>query len=207
MGFWEYLVSNSEAGEAFDQLMTTNRFSGDLTEVMSTYDFSGISRIVDVGGGQGWLISAILKANPDMQGVLFDRPTVIEGARRLVESEGVSDRCELVRGSFIESVPAGGDAYILRSVLHNWNDSNATVILQNCRQAITDGGRLIIVDNVLSTGNDPSSGKITDIQMMVILGALERTESEFRGLLDASGFRLTKVMPIQNRSIIEGEPA
>ena len=207
MGFWEYLVSNSEAGEAFDQLMTTNRFSGDLTAVMSTYDFSGISRIVDVGGGQGWLISAILKANPDMQGVLFDRPTVIEGARRLVESEGVSDRCELVGGSFFESVPAGGDAYILRSVLHNWNDSNATVILQNCRQAITDGGRLIIVDNVLSTGNDPSSGKITDIQMMVILGALERTESEFRGLLDAAGFRLTKVMPIQNRSIIEGEPA
>ena len=207
MGFWEYLVSNSEAGEAFDQLMTTNRFSGDLTAVLSTYDFSGISRIVDVGGGQGWLISAILKANPDMQGVLYDRPTVIEGARRLVESEGVSDRCELVGGSFFESVPAGGDAYILRSILHNWNDSNATVILQNCRQAITDGGRLIIVDNVLSTGNDPSPGKIADIQMMVILGALERTESEFRGLLDASGFRLTKVMPIQNRSIIEGEPA
>ena len=103
-------------------------------------------------------------------------------------------------------MPAGGDAYILRSILHNWNDSNATVILQNCRQAITDGGRLIIVDNVLSTGNDPSSSKIADIQMMVILGALERTESEFRGLLDASGFRLTKVMPIQNRSIIEGEP-
>ena len=207
MGFWEYLGSNPEAGEAFDQLMTTNRFSGDLTAVMSTYDFSGISRIVDVGGGQGWLISAILNANPDMQGVLFDRPSVIEGARRLVESEGVSDRCELVGGSFFESVPAGGDAYILRSVLHNWNDSNATVILQNCRQAITDGGRLIIVDNVLSTGNDPSPGKIADIQMMVILGALERTESEFRGLLDASGFRLTKVMPIQNRSIIEGEPA
>jgi len=206
MGFWEYLGSNSEAGKAFDQLMTTNRFSGDLTAVMSTYDFSGISRIVDVGGGQGWLISAILKANPDMQGVLFDRPTVIEGARRLVESEGVSDRCELVGGSFFESVPAGGDAYLLRSILHNWNDSNATVILQNCRQAITDGGRLIIVDNVLSTGNDPSSSKIADIQMMVILGALERTESEFRGLLDASGFRLTKVMPIQNRSIIEGEP-
>ena len=207
MGFWEYLVSNSEAGEAFDQLMTTDRHSGELAAVLSTYDFSGISRIVDVGGGQGGLISAILKANPDMQGVLYDRPAAIEGARRLVESEGVSDRCELVGGSFFESVPAGGDAYILRSVLHNWNDSNATVILQNCRQAITDGGRLIIVDNVLSTGNDPSPGKITDIQMMVILGALERTESEFRGLLDASGFRLTKVMPIQNRSIIEGEPA
>ena len=207
MGFWEYLGSNSEAGDAFDQFFLTNRFKGDLTAVLSTYDFSGISRIVDVGGGQGGLISAILKANPDMQGVLYDRPTAIEGARRLVESEGVSDRCELVGGSFIESVPAGGDAYILRSVLHNWNDSNATVILQNCRQAITDGGRLIIVDNVLSTGNDPSRGKITDIQMMVILGALERTESEFRGLLDASGFRLTKVMPIQNRSIIEGEPA
>ena len=201
MGFWEYLVSNSEAGETFDQLMTANRYSGDLTAVLSTYDFSGISRIVDVGGGQGWLVSAILKANPDMQGGLYDRPTTMEGARRLVESEGVGDRCELVGGSFFESVPAGGDAYILSSVLHNWNDSDATVILQNCRKAIEDGGRLIIVDNVLSTGNDPSPDKIADIQMMVILGTLERTESEFCGLLNAAGFRLTKVMPIQNRSI------
>ena len=206
MGFWEYLGSNSEAGKAFDQAMTS-RSRGEFTAVLSTYDFSGISKIVDVGGGRGELISAILKANPNMQGVLFDQPTAIEGARRLVDSEGVSDRCELVGGSFFESVPAGGNAYILQAVLHNWNDSNATVILQNCRQAIGDNGRLLIIDNVLSTGNDPSPGKIADINMMVLVGALERTESEFRGLLGAAGFRLTKVIPNRGRSIIEGEPA
>ena len=197
MGLWEYLGSNPEAGEAFDQFMTS-RSRGEFTAVLATYDFSGISRIVDVGGGRGELISAILKANPNMQGVLFDRPAAIEG---------VSDRCELVGGSFFESVPAGGDAYILQAVLHNWDDSDAAVILQNCRQAIGDNGRLLIVDNVLSTGNDPSPGKLADINMMVILGALERTESEFRGLLSAAGFRLTQVMPARGRSIIEGEPA
>jgi ubiquinone/menaquinone biosynthesis C-methylase UbiE len=185
----------------------TSRSRGELTAVLSAYDFSGISRIVDVGGGQGELISAILKANPAMQGVLFDQPTAIEGARRRVESEGVSDRCELVGGSFFESVPAGGDGYILQGVIHNWNDSDATVILRKCRQAIGDNGRLLIVDHVLSTGNDPSPGKFADIIMMVLLGALERTENQYRGLLDAAGFRLTKVIFTQGPSIIEGEPA
>ena len=205
MGLWEYLGSNPEAGEAFDRAMTS-RSRGDMTTALTTFDFSGISRIVDVGGGQGELISAILKAHPEMHGVLFDLPSAIEGARRLVESEGVSDRCELVGGSFFESVPAGGDLYILQGVIHNWNDSDATVILQKCRQAIGDNGRLLIVDHVLPTGNDPSPGKISDITMMVLVGALERTESEFRALLDAAGFRLTKVTPTQGRSIIEGEP-
>jgi SAM-dependent methyltransferase len=205
MGFWEYLASNPEAGKAFDQAMTS-RSARELTAVLSAYDFSSISKIVDVGGGQGQLISAILKANPDMRGILFDLPSVIEGSRGLLESEGVRDRCELVGGSFFESVPAGGDAYILQAVLHNWNDSNATVILQNCRRAMGDNGRLLIVDNVLSTGNESSPSKITNINMMVTLGALERTESEFRALLDAAGFRLTKVIPTQARSIIEGEP-
>lgn len=206
MGFWEYFGSNPEAGATFDRAMTS-RSRGDMTTALTTYDFSGISRIVDVGGGQGELISAILNANPEMHGVLFDLPSAIEGGRRLVESEGVSDRCDLVGGSFFESVPAGGDLYILQGVIHNWNDSDATVILQKCRQAIGDNGRLLIFDHVLPTGNDPSPGKIPDITMMVLLGALERTESEFRALLDAAGFRLTKVMPSQGRSIIEGEPA
>ena len=205
MGFWEYFGSNPEAGEVFDRAMTS-RSRGDMTTALTTFDFSRISRIVDVGGGQGELISAILKANPEVHGVLFDLPSAIEGARRLVESEGVSDRCDLVGGSFFESVPAGGDLYILQGVIHNWNDSDATVILQKCRQANGDNGRLLIVDHVLPTGNDPSPGKIPDITMMVLLGALERTESEFRTLLDAAGFRLTKIMPSQGRSIIEGEP-
>ena len=206
MGLWEYFGSNSEASEAFDQAMTS-RSSREFNAVLSTYDFSGFSRTVDVGGGQGDLIFAILKANPNMQGVLFDQPAAIEGARSIVDSEGVSDRCELVGGSFFESVPVGGDAYILQAVLHNWNDSDATVILKNCHQAMGDDGRLLIVDNVLPTGNDPSSGKIADLTMMVLLGALERTESEFRGLLDAAEFRLTRVIPAEGRSIIEAEPA
>ncbi len=206
MGFWKYLAGNPEANEVFDRAMTS-RSSRDMTRALPTYDFSGISRIVDVGGGQGELISAILKANPNMQGVLFDLPSAIEGARRLVESEGVSDRCELVAGSFFESVPAGGDAYVLQGVIHNWNDSDATAILQKCRQGIRDNGRILIVDHVVPTGNDPSPGKMSDITMMVLVGALERTESEFRGLLDAAGFRLTKVITTQGPSIIEGEPA
>jgi hypothetical protein len=117
-GFWEYLDSDPEARETFNQAMTT-RSDRDQSEVLHSYDFSGISKIVDVGGGQGSLISAILGANPDLRGILFDLPAVVRGARELIEAKGLIGRCDIVGGDFFKSVPGGGDAYILQAVIHD----------------------------------------------------------------------------------------
>ena len=174
--------------------------------MLAAYDFSGISKIVDIGGGQGTLITAILQAHPHMQGIVFDLPDLVEEARNIIEAGGVGDRCEIIVGDFFEAVPVGGDAYILQAVIHNWDDSPATAILKNCRRAIGSNGRLIIVDSVIPTGNDPFPGKMFDISMMVILGALERTEAEFRQLLELSSFKLNNIIPAQPRSVIEAVP-
>ena len=204
-GYWAYFDVNPEARETFNQYMTT-RSGQELASVLVDYDFSGISQVVDMGGGQGTLITAILQAHPHMQGILFDLPDAVEGAGNIIEAGGVGDRCEIIGGDFFEAVPVGGDAYILQAVIHNWEDTPATAILKNCRMAIGSNGRLIIVDSVIPTGNDPFPGKIHDILMMVSYGALERTEAEFRQLLDLSSFKLNNIIPAQPRSVIEAVP-
>ncbi len=205
MGFWDYLDVNPEAREIFNQAMTT-RSGQERGSVLADYDFSGISKIVDIGGGQGTLITAILEAHPDMQGIVFDLPDVADEARTIIEAGDVGDRCEIIGGDFFEAVPVGGDAYILQGVIHNWDDIPATAILKNCRRAIGINGRLIIVDSVIPTGNDPFPGKMFDISMMLLPGALERTEAEFRQLLELASFKLNNIIPAQPRSVIEAVP-
>ena len=205
MDFWEYLASDREAGETFNQGMT-DRSATELTLVLAAYDFSDRSKIVDVGGGQGALINGILKAYPQMHGVLFDLPHVVKEARAVAEAEGIADRCEIVGGSFFEGVPTGADTYILQAVIHDWDDNHSLTILQNCRKAIASNGKLLIVDCVILPGNDPFQGKIGDINMMVTLGAQERTEAEFQLLLTAAGFKISRLIPTPSRSIIEALP-
>jgi hypothetical protein len=208
MPVFAYLAQNPEAAAIFSEAMTsfTVMFSD---AVIAAYDFSSIKTLVDVGGGQGSFLAAILKANPTLKGIVYDLPTVIAGAKPQIEASGLEGRCDMIAGDFFESVPAGADAYILKSVIHDWDDEHAIAILKNCHPAMTENGRLLLIENVLPSGNAPSFGKFLDLEMLLITpGGRERTEAEFRNLFEAAGFNLTKITPTQSQlSVIEGVKA
>jgi ubiquinone/menaquinone biosynthesis C-methylase UbiE len=203
---FNYYQQNAESGAIFDRAMQ-NISEAIKPAIVNGYDFSDISKLVDVGGGNGSLIAAILKANPHLQGILFDQNTAIATAEAVLTTEGVSDRCEVIAGDFFESVPQGADAYFLKYVLHNWDDSEAIAILRNCRRVMDEKGKLLVAEQVIPPGNEPFSGKLIDLHMLVTLGGCERTEAEYRGLFEAAGFSLNKIIPTRsNVSIIEGLP-
>lgn len=207
MGVFEYFSQHPEAGEMFHTGTIAMRTQWSMA-VVAAYDFSGIHTLIDVGGGAGDLIAAILKANSIMCGVVFDLPYIIDDARAFVEAEGVAERCQVVAGDFFESVPAGGDAYILRFVMHGWQDERAAAILKNCRRAMPRQGKLLLVEGVIPEQAEQAPQVVLgDLERLVMSGGRERTEAEFRALLDAAGFRLTKIVPTQSEvSVIEGVP-
>lgn len=155
-------------------------------------DFSTVGRLVDVGGGFGEMLVVLLAAYPRMQGVLFDLPSVIDGAAAHLDRAGVAERCELVRGSFFDSVPGGGDVYLLKSILHSWNDEQSRTILRNCRRAMTRGAKLVLVERVMPVRMSPCpsarSAARSDLHMLVGSGGVERTRAEFEALLGDAGF-------------------
>jgi hypothetical protein len=204
MPVFQYYAQNPESGETFNKAMTSGS-DAEKAAVVETYDFSNIRKLVDVGGGQGSFISAILKANPNLQGVLFDLPSVVEGANAVIAAEGVADRCEIAGGSFYDSVPSGADAYILKHVLHDWDDETSLTILKNCHKAIEENGKLLVVEQVVPPGNEPALAKFMDLNMMMLHpGGCERTEAEYRALFEAAGFQLTRVIPTKAMvSVIE----
>lgn len=204
MPLFQYYAQNPELGKMYDQAQKSGSAAA-RAEILRSYDFSGISKMVDVGGGNGSLISSILKANPAMQSVLFEQPSVIAEAKDLIEAEGVSERCELVAGDFFASVPSSGDAYMLRYILHNWDNERAIAILKNCHRAMLENGKLLVIEQVIPSGNEPFIGKLLDLHMLVLFpGGCERTESEYQALFEASGFKLTKVFPTRaNVSVLE----
>ena len=160
---------------------------------------------MDVGGGHGYLLATILKANPSLRGILYETPEVTEGATARFAAEGLADRCRVVAGDFFATVPGGADACILKSVIHDWDDAHATTILRNCRQAVGAGGRVLLAEMVIPPGNDPHVGKLLDLEMLVMVGGHERTEAEFRDLLAGAGFRLARVVPTASPTcVIEG---
>jgi SAM-dependent methyltransferase len=206
MGSFEYFQQHPEAGAVFYQAMT-NLTAQVSAAVLAAYDFSGVRRIVDVGCGNGTFTEAILNAHPHLTALLFDIPPVIEAARGVLGAAGLADRCELVGGDFFASVPAGGDAYVLKNIVHDWSDEKAITLLRNCRQAMPADGRLLIVEMVVQPGNDPSPAKMFDITMMVAEGGQERTEAEQRTLLAAAGFELARIVPTPSPvSVIEARP-
>jgi SAM-dependent methyltransferase len=174
--------------------------------LMESYDFSTINKVVDIGGGHGSLLASILKANPTLKGVLFDLPEVVEAAREI--DAGVAERCEIIGGDFFESVPAGGDAYILKQIIHDWNDDLSIKILQNCHKAMAGNGRVLVIDAVIQPGNVPDLNKFIDLQMLILTyGGRERTEFEFRSLFEAAGFELMNIFSTPSMfNIIEGRP-
>ena len=200
---FEYLAQHPEEAAIFDQAMTAGT-APVAAMVASVYDFSQFEHIVDVGGGQGALLTAILKVNSSLRGTVFELPHVAEGAKPLVEAAGLADRCEVVAGDFFEAVPAGADAYIVKGVIHDWDDARSAVILRNCRRAMSPHGKLLLVEGVLPDRITASPMSFiaagSDVNMLVNAGGRERTEAEFRALLDAAGFRLTRIVPTQSMS-------
>lgn len=198
-----YFSQHPKDARVFNDAMTS--FSSAVVEaIIAAYDFSSIERIVDVAGGHGMLISAILKANPQMRGILFDQPEVIEKAGALLEAEGVKERCETIAGDFFESVPGGGDAYIMKHIIHDWDDERSLTILKNCHRVMRTDDRVLLVEMVIQQGDAPGPGKFIDLEMLLFTGGCERTEAEYADLFERAGFKLTRITPTQSPySVIE----
>jgi hypothetical protein len=195
------LAGHSDDAAVFNAAMSSS--PDYLAAIVGAYDFSKLERIVDVGGGHGRLLAGILSANPRLCGVLYDLPVVVAGASAL-RREPINQRCEIIGGDFFQGVPVG-DAYILKGIIHDWNDEAALKILKSCRRAIRTDGRLLIVDAVLTRSTDPATGMM-DMLMMLLTTGRERTESEFRSLLQEAGFSTAQVIREAGVSIIEGRP-
>lgn len=199
----QYLRQHPQEGQLLSESMSesmTSLTSFVIPTVLTSYDFSGLSKIVDVGGGHGSLIAEILKANPFMKGILFDQPFVVERAKHLIEARGVAERCEIVGGNFFESVPSGGHAYIMKYIIHNWGAKQAITILKNCHQVMAENGKLLLLEKVIPPANQPSNSHWFDLQILLMGGGCERerTETEYRELLAEAGFMLTKVVYTQS---------
>jgi hypothetical protein len=204
MPVFDFLQHHPDQAKIFDEAMV-GVHGRETATMLDAYDFSGIRVLTDVGGGNGSVITAILRRHPAMRGVLFDLPGVVERAKANIQAAGVGERCQAVGGSFFETVPAGSDAYLLRHIIHDWDDEKATRILQNVHRGMHKDGKLLVVESVIPPGNDPCSAKLLDLAMLVIPGGQERTEAEYRKLYGAAGFRLTRIIPTQaGVSVIEG---
>ncbi|HEY2843324.1 MAG TPA: methyltransferase [Bryobacteraceae bacterium] len=206
-GMFDWMSQHPEKTVNFNNAMT-DLSQGDGPAAVASYDFSVFTHIVDIAGGHGTLLAAILEKTPGLRGTLFDMPHVIEGAKKAGILEPFSDRCTLASGSFFETVPADADAYIMKFIIHDWYDAECIKILSLCRQGIRAGGRLLVVDQVVPERNQPGLSKITDLEMLVLPGGMERTAHEFKELFAASGFRLERIISTGAvTSIIEGVAA
>jgi len=200
---FEYLGEHSDKAAIFDEAMTAIH-GRETRDVLAAYDFSDTRVLADIGGGNGSNIIQILTDYPALQGILFDLPHVVERTRDRIASAGVSDRCQLIAGDFFRSVPAGADTYFLRHIVHDWDDEEALTILRHCYTAMPSDGRLLVVESVIPPGNEPFTGKLLDLVMLLIPGGKERTEPEYRSLLARAGFELSRIIPTATElSIIE----
>ena len=202
---FDFFADEREPGERFDAAMTSLT-AALVAAVSKAYDFSGIKRIVDIGGGHGGLLTAILNSHPDLHGVVFDLPHVVAGAHEALAKAGLAARCDAVGGDFFESVPGGADAYIMSHIIHDWDDERSITILSNIHHAMEPGGRVLVVDCVIPLGNEPHPGKWLDLEMLTLPGGMERTEAEFRSLFEAAGFHLERIVPTESpECIVEGK--
>jgi O-methyltransferase domain len=197
---WRHREAHRELGECFNRIMSEDHALS-AKSILHAFDFTGRTRIVDVGGGHGQVIAAILTRYPRAEGILYDQPHVVEGAAGVLKTSGVLDRCQVMGGSFFDAVPDGGDVYILQHILHDWDDSQCVTILQNCRAAMKHSSTLLIVEHVTPEDTDnprPSSVVMLDLHMMAVLGGRERTQREYQSLLQATGLHLVRCTPIDS---------
>lgn len=204
---FEYFAEQPVEFERFHRAMTTmsNMVMGPVLEV---YDFSSFNTVVDVAGGHGLVLCEILKQNPKLKGILFDVKDVLPGGGERIANCGLEARCSTIAGDFFQSVPQGGDLYIMKNIIHDWDDDKALTILRNCRKALDDktNGKVLLLELVLPPGNTPHLSKILDIEMLVFPGGRERSEHEYADLFSRAGLRLTRVIPTKSPySVIEAE--
>jgi hypothetical protein len=212
-GLFEFLAQHPDEADLFNKGMAGNS-PAHARLVAASYDFSRVKVVVDVAGGRGRLLATILESNPHLRGILFDLPHVVADARQLIDEAGASDRCAFVSGDFFKAVPEGGDAYVLRNIIHDWEDDEAVAILATCRRAMADDARLLLVERYVA--ENPREAPLVhhaDLEIMVNVGGLERTTDEYAALLARSGFRLVGTIPLgqapeaQGHHIIEAQPA
>jgi hypothetical protein len=207
---WEFFAKHPDNAQIFNDAMTGMTIQA--TEALhAAYQFTGINVLMDVGGGHGGWIMSILQRNPQMRGILFDSPQVIEGAKSHIAGSDFADRCELVGGNFFKSVPEGADAITLKWIIHDWNDEKALAILMRCRETMAPDSRLVLVEHVLPAHAKDSADSrrifMDDVQMLVMLAGKERTEDEYRQLMDRAGINLTRVVSTESIfQLIEGVP-
>ncbi len=210
MPLFTFLEQHPGHAKTFNEAMTA--VTGHIAlAAIAAYDFSEFGCIVDVGGGSGQLAAAILTANPSVRGIVFDLATGIEGASQYLVETGLANRCQVVAGDFFESVPNGADAYLLKGVIHDWDDERSIKILANCRRAIPAHGKLLILEHMMPAVVEATPEHLRalflDLAMMVLTGGRERTADQYTRLLAASGFELARVVPITTTvSIVEAVP-
>jgi hypothetical protein len=191
---WSFRARHPELSASFDRAMTSLSRQV-VSAVLETYDFGRFGHLVDVGGGNGAVLAAILAKYPTAHGVLFDQPHVVSVAGPILAAAGVADRCQVVGGSFFETVPAGGDAYILKAILHDWEDDPCVQILQTCRRAMAEGTALLVIERELGRPNQDPDPKFSDLNMLVGPMGQERTPAEYAALFAKGGFRFVGVTP------------
>jgi hypothetical protein len=202
---WQFRAEYPEYGATFDRAMT-QLSRGSAEAVIRAYDFSSFHHIVDIGGGQGLMLAAILRAHPHTRGTLFDQPDVVARAKAVLSERGVIERCEVVGGSFFERVPEGADAYLMRAVIHDWEDDEAIAILKVCRRAMRESAKLLLIERLVAPPNEMPATKFSDLNMLVSPGGRERTREEFSDLFAKSGFELTLVCPAGTHNVSEARP-
>jgi hypothetical protein len=201
-----YLETHPAAASLFHEAMS-GLSEQETAAILAAYDFSGFVNVIDVGGGHGALVAALLRAHAHLRAVILDVELAAPGARQLLSGAGLTDRATFAAGDFFDAVPDGGDVYLLKSVLHNWDDGSAVKILRNCRQAMASHARLVAIERVIPAATSPSEAILFDINMLVVLGGQERTEKEYAALFRTAGLGLARVIPTRSpMSLIEGVP-
>ncbi|MBX3438987.1 MAG: methyltransferase, partial [Planctomycetaceae bacterium] len=203
---FEYLAEHPEQAAVFDRAMV-GIHGRESAAIVDAFDFSTSAAVADIGGGNGSLLSALLERHPNLHGTLFDLPGVIDRAGRAMAQSGLQNRIHLVAGDFFESVPSGADAYMLRHIIHDWDDDRAIRILENVHRSLAGQGRVLVIESVIPPGSDPFFGKLLDLTMLTVAGGQERTQEEYRHLFAEAGFRISQIIPTRTEvSIIEGIP-
>jgi hypothetical protein len=203
---WKYRASHPAESEIFDRAMR-ERSAWLGRRLPSHYDFQQFTRIADIGGGDGSLLANLLPRCPAATGLLLDLPHVVANASHVLEGAEIGGRCEILAGDFLEGVPAGADAYLLKHILHDWDDAEALTILRNCRKAMEGRAKLLVIERLIGPPNEGVEGKLSDLNMLVNAGGRERTQKEFAALLGAAGFAVTAFVPLPTSNhLIEAAP-
>jgi hypothetical protein len=203
---FEYLAKNSDKAAVFDAAMVSY-MSEESEAIATTYNWPSAGKIMDVGGGSGGLIRAVLAKEPQLSGAIFDLPEVIDRNQELYEADNVLSKCEFHPGDFFSSISEGADIYMFRNIIHDWDDERSINILKNCERACRTRGKVLLLEYVIPEGNIPFAGKWLDLMMLVGPGGQERTEEEYRVLLESAGLEVTNIIPTSTEmSIIEAQP-